>query len=201
MRALFMSDPLYLSLWFPHFETIEILPRAVTVMKLFPFSNTKPGITYLSLQPVSWGEATVLEERFNPGIPPEQAAGIANDLLHDDYAYVFEGFWDLWTPMQMGETWSLQPNQVKFLVHGRGFERADAEVGDIEIDFGLDTPFLHEEMRLAPEDENKLKINVQKLVQFTTALEKNSGASGRLLRSESEENLAQKLISRLQKVH
>lgn len=200
MRALFMSDPLYLSLWFPHFETIEILPRAVTVMKLFPFSNTKPGITYLSLQPVSWGEATVLEERFNPGIPPEQAAGIANDLLHDDYAYVFEGFWDLWTPMQMGETWSLQPNQVKFLVHGREFERADAEVGDIEIDFGLDTPFLHEEMRLAPEDENKLKINVQKLVQFTTALEKNSGASGRLLRSESEENLAQKLISRLQKV-
>ena len=195
-----MSDPLYLSLWFPHFETIEMLPRAVSVMKQFPFSTQRPGITYLALQPVSWGEATILEQRFNPGIPPEEAAGIADDLLHDDYAYVFEAFWDLWTPAEAGGTWLLQPNQVKFLVHGREFERADAEVGDIEIDFGLDTPFLHEELQLAADDENKLKINVHKLVEFTVALEKHSGASGRLLRSESEENLAQKLVSRLQRV-
>ncbi len=195
-----MADPLYLSLWFPQFETPEMLPRAVTVMKQFPFSAERPGITYLALHPVAWGEATVFEERFNPGIPPEQAAGIADDLLHDDYAYLFEASWDLWTPDASGANWSLRPNQVKFLVHGREFERADPEVGDIEIDFGLDTPFLQEELRLAPEDENKLKLNVQKLVQFTNALEKQSGATGRLLRSESDQNLAQKLVARLQKV-
>jgi hypothetical protein len=195
-----MADPLYLSLWFPHFETIEMLPRAVTVMRQFPFSTSRPGITYVALHPVSWGEATVLEQRFNPGVSPEEAAGIANDILHSDYAYVFEAFWDLWSPGEAGEPWSLKPNQVKFLVHGRDFERADAEVGDIEIDFGLDTPFLHEELQLEPDDENRLKINVQKLVELTTALEKLSGASGRLLRSESEENLAQKLVSRLQRV-
>jgi len=45
-----------------------------------------------------------------------------------------------------------------------------------------------------------VRANVQKLVEFTSAVEKNSGASGRLLWSESEENLAQKLINRLQKV-
>jgi hypothetical protein len=195
-----MADPLYLSLWFPHFETIEILPRAVSVMKRFPFSTQRPGITYLALHPVSWGEATVLEQRFNPGIPPEEAAGIANDLLHEDFAYVFEAFWDLWTPGKPGEAWSLQHNQVKFLAHGREFERSDPEVGDIEIDFGLDTPFLHEEMQLSTVDKGRLQENVRKLVAFTTALEKHSGASGRLLRSESEENLAQKLVSRLQKV-
>jgi hypothetical protein len=195
-----MADPLYLSLWFPHFETIEILPRAVTVMKQFPFSKQRPGITYLALYPVSWGEATVLEQRFNPGIPPEEAAGMANDLLHEDFAYVFEAFWDLWTPGDSGEAWSLQPNQVKFLVYGREFDRSDPEVGDIEIDFGLDTPFLHEEIRLSAIDKARLQENVQKLVSLTSALEKYSGASGRLLRSESEENLAQKLVSRLQKV-
>ena len=124
----------------------------------------------------------------------------ADDLLHDDYAYIFEAFWDLWTPGEAGQSWSLQPSQVKFLVHGREFERADAEAGDIEIDFGMDTPFLHEELQLAPDDENKLKVNVQKLVQFTVALEKQSGASGRLLRSESGESLAQKLVARLQRV-
>jgi hypothetical protein len=44
-------------------------------------------------------------------------------------------------------------------------------------------------------------MNVQKLVNFTTAVEKNTGISGRVLWSESEENLAQKLIARLQKTH
>jgi hypothetical protein len=195
-----MPDPLYLSLWFPSFETAEILPRAVSVMKQFPFSTQRPGVTYVALHPVSWGEATVLEQRFNPGIAPEEAAGIASELLHEDYAYIFEANWDLWSPEHDTGQWLLRPSQVKFLVHGKEFERSDAEVGDVEIDFGLDTPFLYEELELAPIDEARLRENVQKLVEFTAAAEKKSGASGRLLWSESEENLAQKLISRLQKV-
>jgi hypothetical protein len=194
-----MADPLYLSLWFPEFETIEILPRAVSVMKQFPFSAERPGVTYLALHPVSWGEATVLERRFDPGISPEQAAGIAADLLHEDYAYMFEAYWDLWSPQNARE-WRLQPSQVKFLIHGKDFERADPEVGDIEIDFGIDTPFLYEELELAGVEESHLKENVHKLVTFSAAAERASAASGRLLWSESEENLAQKLISRLQKV-
>lgn len=195
-----MPDPLYLSLWFPHFETIEILPRAVSIMRQFPYSSTRPGITYIALQPVNWGEATVLEQRFNPGISPEEAAGIANDLLHDDYAYVFDAYWDLWAPEDSKQRWAQKPSQVKFLVHGKEFERVEPEVGDIEIDFGLDTPFLYEEVELHFQDESRLKENVEKLVAFTAAAEKNSGASSRLLWSESEENLAQKLIARLQKV-
>ena len=55
-------------------------------------------------------------------------------------------------------------------------------------------------MKLTSEAENKIRDNVQKLIDFTNKVEKNSGASARLLWSESEENLAQKLISRLQKV-
>jgi hypothetical protein len=197
-----MPDALFLSLWFPHFETIEILPRAVSVMKQFPFSQIRPGVTYVALHPVSWSEATVLEKRFDPGITPEEAAGIASDLLHEDYAYVFEAFWDLWSPSpQAGaHEWSLKPSLVRFLVHGKEFERADPEVGDIEVDFGLDAPFQYEDFELAQDDENRLKENVQKLVIFTSNAEKNSQATGRLLWSESEENLAQKLISRLQKV-
>jgi hypothetical protein len=195
-----MPDPLYLSLWYPHFETIEILPRAVSVMTQFPFSAERPGITYLALHPVSWGEATVLERRFDPGIPPEEAAGIAADLLHEDYAYVFEACWDLWSPENLRREWLKQPSRVKFLVHGKEFERTDPEVGDIEIDFGMDTPFLYAEVALAGAEESHLKENVHKLVTFSAAAEKASGASGRLLWSESEENLAQKLISRLQKV-
>jgi len=48
--------------------------------------------------------------------------------------------------------------------------------------------------------EQRIKSNVQKLVAFTNAVETNCGISGRVLWSESEDNLAQKLIERLQKV-
>ena len=84
-----MADSLYLSLWFPNFETEDMLTRLSSVMRQFPFSTQRSGVTYLALHPVSWNEATVLEQRFKPGIPPEQAVQIASDLLHEDYAYLF----------------------------------------------------------------------------------------------------------------
>jgi len=196
-----MADSLYLSLWFPNFETEDMPTRLLSVMRQFPFSAQRSGVTYLALHPVSWNEATVLEQRFKPGIPPEQAVQIASDLLHEDYAYLFESFWDLWIFTEDGQRWRLQPSQVRFLVHGLEFDDGTFEQeGHIQIDFGLDTPFLQEEVRLTSETEERVRANVQKLVEFTTSVEKNSGASARLLWSESEENFAQKLITRLQKV-
>jgi Holliday junction resolvase len=70
----------------------------------------------------------------------------------------------------------------------------------VSVDFGLDSLFLQEEVKLTSETESKIRDNVRKLIEFTNKVEKNSGASARLLWSESEENLAQKLVSRLQKL-
>jgi hypothetical protein len=197
-----MADSLYLSLWFPDFGEPEILPRTVSVLRQFPFSPAQDGVTYVAVQPVSWNEPTILERRFRPGVPPEEAAGVAADLLHDDYAYVFEAYWDLWSPPDRGDQWALQPTLVQFIAQGTEFEdAAAADTGHIQIDFGLDTSFLHEELSLTPEAEQGLRNNVYKLVEFTAKVEKNAGATGRLLWSESEENLARKLIARLQKVN
>jgi len=196
-----MADPLYLSLWFPNLELDELLPRALAVMQQFPFSAQQPGLSYVSLHPVSWNEATVLEQRFNPGITPEQAVLVASDLLNEDYAYLFEAAWDLWVPTDDGQQWTLQPSPVKFIAHGPEFdEGVYQQEGHVLIDFGLDSPFLQEEVQLTAEAESRIRSNVRKLIEFTGKVEKNSGASARLLWSESEENLAQKLIARLQKV-
>ena len=59
---------------------------------------------------------------------------------------------------------------------------------------------MDEVIALTPTVEEKVRANVQKLVEFVTQVEKTSGATARLLWSESGENLAQKLIARLQKV-
>ena len=197
-----MADSLYLSLWFLSFEEPEILPRAVSVLRQFPFSARRPGVTYVAVHPVSWNEPTILEQRFQRGITPEQAAGVAVELLHEDYAYVFEAYWDLWSPSEVSAVWVETPMLVRFIAQGAQFEDgAAAETGHIQVDFGLDVPFLHEELSLTSEAEEHVRNNVHKLVQFTALVEKNADATGRLLWSESEENLAQKLIARLQKVN
>jgi hypothetical protein len=195
-----MPDPLYLSLWFSTFEADDMLPRALAVMRQFPFSALQPGITYLALHPVSWNEPTILEQRFRPGIPVEEAVVIASDLLHEDYAYMFEAFWDLWIVGENDE-WTLQASQVKFLVHGSEFDDGVYErEGHIEVDLGLDSPFLQEDVPLTIEAAARVRANVQKLVEFTSKIEKSSGANARLLWSESDQNFAQKLIARLQRV-
>ena len=174
-----MADPLYLSIWFPNLQLDDALPRALAVLRQFPFSAQYPGVGYIAIQPVSWSEPSILEQRYN----------------------LFEASWDLWFASEGGQESAQRPVRVKFIVHGPQFDEGVYEQeGHIKIELGLDSPFLQEEVEMTPEAEGRVKSNVKKLVDFTSNLEKNSGANARLLWSESEENFAQKLISRLQKV-
>jgi hypothetical protein len=197
-----MPDNLYLNLWFSDSELVETFAHAAAVMQQLPFSAQLPGISGVAVHPISWSEATILEDNFRPGISPEEAVTIAAGLLHEDYGYVFEAYWDLWSPLTPQGEWTLRPSPVRFIVRGDEFEDAEADVqGQLQVDFGLDAPFLYEELQLSGELESKVRSNVQKLVDFTALVEKNSGAKTRLLWSESEENLAQKLVNRLQRVN
>jgi len=178
-----------------------MLPHMFAVLHRFPFSEQRPGVTYAAVQPVSWNEATVLERRFSPGISPEEAVVVAADLIHDDYAYVFDAYWDLWSPDESGREWRLIPSLVKFIVQGEEFDDGIyQESGHIEIDFGLDSLFVQETVELTEETQGKIRDNVAKLVEFTRKAEMNTRATSRRLWSESEESLPQKLIARLQKV-
>jgi hypothetical protein len=196
-----MSDSFYLSLWFTDFSGPAILPHVFAVLQQFPFSAQRPGVTYLAVQPVSWNEASILERRFSPGIDPQEALVVAADLIHDDYAYILDAYWDLWVPDETGQHWLVTPSLVKFIVQGEEFDDAiHQETGHIEIDFGLDSLFVQENVKLTEETQAKIRDNLSKLVEFTKKVEINTRATSRRLWSESEESLPQKLISRLQKV-
>lgn len=196
-----MADPLYLSLWYQNFDVEEMLPRMLSVLRQFPFSAQAPGVSYVALHPVSWSEATVLERRFSPPASPEAAVLVASEQLHQDYAYVFEGAWNIGAQAEDGK-WRQKASPVKFIARALDFdEGAWEQEGHIQIDFGLDSSFLQEGANLDREGEERVRANVQQLVDFTNAIEQKSGASGRLLWSESEDNFAQKLIARLQKVN
>ena len=200
-----MADRLYLSIWFPSFSGQEMLLRLLAVLKQFPFSTQRGGIGYMAVRSISWDEPIIFEQTFDYRAEPERAVALAAELLHQDNAYEFDVLWDLWVPVQEGDldqTWELRPEKVKFTVFGTEFEEATyQENGHIQVDFGLDAPFLYEEADFTSILEERIKANVQKLVTFTSAVEQNAGISGRVLWSESEDNLAQKLIERLQRVH
>ncbi len=199
-----MADRLNLSIWFPSFREPEMMPRLLSVLRLFPYSSQRPGIGYLGIHSISWNEPLLFEQTFDSRVEPDSALTLASEFLHEDNAYELEVLWDLWVPIKEGELdpkWEQHPQTVRFTAFGTSFEDATYEQnGHIQIDFGLDDPFLYEEEEFTPPVEQRIKSNVQKLVTFTNAIETNCGISGRALWSESDDNLAQKLIERLQRV-
>ena len=183
------------------------MPRLLSVLKQFPASKTLPGAGYISVRPIDWNEATVFEQRFDFRADPAEAVETLGGYLHDDYAYEVEMAWDIWSPAEdeedpSAQSWELQVKPVIFIAHGKTFAAGTHQQdGHIQVDFGLDTPFLFEDLAYTPETERRVKSNVQSLIEFTQRVEKNCGISGRVLWSESEENLAQKLIAKLQRVN
>jgi len=203
-----MADSLYLSLWFPRFAPDDMLARTRCVLEQFPASSQRPGVTEVEAHGIAWNDAVVFDDRFSPGLPPGTAVDLLREFAQADHGFVFEMWWDLWAPR--GDVadddpeeahWIDRPVAVTFVVNGTDFhEGAHQEEGHIKVDFGLDTPFLYEEEAHTPDLEARVRVNVAKLVAFPLAVEKNCGVASRLLWSESDENLAQKLIARLQRV-
>jgi hypothetical protein len=199
-----MADRLYLSLWFPNFRLPALAPAMVSVLKQFT-GRVHAAAAY----PISWNETPfyqrIYEEDEVQESAPERAVAGATQILHDDFAYEFELKWDLWVPETVGEldpTWKQEPVIVRVVGFGPHFdEGAYEQNGQVRVDLGLDTPFLLDEIELDQLGAEHVKRNVQKLVEVTNAIQENCGISSRLLWSESGENLAHKLIARLQRVN
>ena len=184
-------------------------PAIVSVIRQFAENSAAPRVHAAATYPISWNEPPVYqriyEEEEVPQSAPEKAVAEATELLHDDFAYEFEFKWDLWVAETVGgldPTWKQEPIMVHVVGFGPHFdEGAYEQNGQVRVDFGLDKPFLLEEIELDELAEEYVKRNVQKLVAVTNAIQENCSISSRLLWSDSGENLAQKLIARLQRVN
>lgn len=204
-----MADQLYLSLWYPNFRLTSLGPALLGVMRQFSIVSGSRMIKAAAAYPISWNEAPAYQRIYDEdeveAAAPEQAVPEALGLLHDDFAYEFELAWELWAPEQAGDLdpiWRKEPRVVRIIAYGPEFDDGAYEQnGQIRVDFGVDTPFLFEEVDLDPEAAAHVKENVQMLVDFTNGVQQHCGISTRLLWSESGESLAQKLIARLQQVN
>jgi hypothetical protein len=203
-----MADPLYYSLWFPSFRFVMLPEKLTQVMLQLP----QPLVTAASAYPLDWSQAATFQRIYSTpdsyptdAVPPEQAVAEATELLHEDAAYEFEIPWKLWYPDTDGlldPIWREELRLIRIVGFGPLFDEGTYEQnGHIRIELGPDTPFLWEDVNLDDVGQQHVKQNVERLVDFTTAIEKNCGIEIRLLWTESDENLAQKLIARLQKLN
>lgn len=205
-----MADQLYLSLWYPNFR-MEALPAALEkVMEQFAAAGGSGKVSAATVYPISWNEAPVWQRVYQGEMDDEAAnpaavIAAAMENAHEDYAWEFELIWDLWVPEHaagLDTMWRHEPRVVRVVAFGPEFdERAYEMNGHIRVDIGPDTPFLYEDMNLDEEAVQRVKQNVQQLVEFTNGVQKNGGISTRLLWSESGESLAKRLIERLQQVN
>lgn len=208
-----MADQLYLSLWFPNFRLAALPGKLNSVLQQFVRVGGNARVSAAAAVPLSWSESPVFQRIFvndtraeeSHDALPQHAIAEATEQLHEDTAYEIESHWQLWQPQEaaggLDATWSLQPATVRFAGFGPEFDNATFEQnGHIRVDFGLDTPWVQDESELDEAGKRFLQQNVEKLLAFTLSIEKHCGVSSRLLWTESGEPLAEKLLSRLQRL-
>ena len=204
-----MADQLYLSLWFPNFRLVALPAAVAAVLGQAISAAGATGVTAAAAYPISWHETPVYQRIYDEEeveeSTPERAVAQAMEMLHDDFAYEFEARWELWTPEAgdgLDALWKLQPNTLRVVGFGPDFDEGSYEQnGHVRVDFGTDTPFLQDDISMDQEVAGFVARNVAKLVEFTNAVQANVPISSRLLWSESGESLAEKLISRLQRLN
>lgn len=200
-----MADTLYLSLWYPNLRLAGLAEKLTAVLGTFAKYGGEARVYSATVWPVSWSESPAFQRVYGlgeRGVEPKQAVEDALELLHDDYAYEFQIGWNLWeyeaAAAGLDARWAREPRLVRVTGYGPLFdEGAYEQDGHIRIDFGSDAPFLDEDLDLDATTAKHVEENVRQLVELTTALEKESGATARLLWSELGESLAQRLAARL----
>jgi hypothetical protein len=214
-----MADTLYLSLWYPNLRLAAMGDKLTSVLGAFAKHGGEARVYSATVWPVNWSESPVFQKIFGHaerGLEPRQAVEDALELLHEDYAYEFQIGWSLWEPEiapaqlrpaqddsaaeeDVPQTrWARESRLVRVTGYGPLFdEGAYEQDGHIRIDFGSDAAFLDEEIELDATTARHVEENVRQLVELTNAVEKESGATARLLWSELGESLAQRLAARL----
>jgi hypothetical protein len=200
-----MADTLYLSLWYPNLRLAALADKLTTVLGTFAKHGGESRVYSATVWPVSWSESPAFQRVYGHGergVDPKQAVEDALELLHDDYAYEFQIGWSLWEvePGQVGldNRWARELRLVRVTGYGPLFDDGAYEQdGHVRIDFGSDAPFLDEDIELDTTAARHVEENVRQLIELTTAVEKESGATARVLWSELGESLAQRLAARL----
>jgi len=178
-----MPDLLYLSLWTRDLRVENMLDRFERLLRVFPFSRLRPGISSLRVQAIAETEPPLFEQAFVGEPEIGQLIATAEEFRHPDCAFVVEGWWELW---QWKQEWRLLPSRVALFCFGPEF---DNELGDhLRIELGAEKQFLPQ--LSLPQAELIARSNLRSVVRLAEDVGKALPVVQRQLWSESGENFA-----------
>ncbi len=156
------------------------------LLRVFPFSRLRPGISALHVHAIDYFEAPLIENSFNEATDVETALELAKDFENPDSAYALDCWWDLF---QFQQEWKLAPACVTLHCFGPRFENDNRD--HLRIEFGPEEQFLPRPGlsggTLAIESNLKSVLRLAHDIQEALPVER------RQLWSESGENFAERL--------
>ena len=219
-----MSDTLYLSLWYPNLRLEGLGDKLTAVLGAFAAHGGEARVYAATVWPVNWSESPVFSG-FTAGWAAGGSWARSRGwpwkrrwsccTMTTPMSSRSDGACGRWkaepqvlrlrcAPLRMTDLlgldarWVREPRLVRVTGYGPLFDEAAYEAdGHIRVEFGPDAPFLEEGIELDPVAARHVEENVRQLVELTAALEKESGATARLLWSELGESLAARLAARL----
>jgi hypothetical protein len=217
-----VANRAYVSIWSKGFTEATMLGQLEQLLKTFPFSAERPGVTSLVIHPVNPTETPLVECALRSQ-PLEVAAlfEIAREHLHADSAYEVQTHWDLWVYDAGLARWQLRPQRLEITCLGEEYDGGTcAEAGHFQADIGFEHLFTGHAGLLAaraasvraprhlaeaeflavmarPENlreyHQKTCENIQKLMDWMQAVEKVVPLERYRLWSEGEENFEARL--------
>ena len=161
-----MPDQLCLSLWLRDFDEQTMLERFQDLLRLFPFSALRPGITALRIYALEFTEPALAEQTFAGDVDVDTVIELAAEFPEPDCAYLVEGWWDLWRLDAQSE-WKLSPSPVTLTCFAPQFEN---DLGDhVRLELGAEERFLP--MPGVPLSGRKAHSNLQSIVRLARDLE------------------------------
>ncbi len=184
-----MPDQLVLSYWLRGHDEGAVLRHFEKLLRIFPFSTARPGISSLRIYALEEAEPPLVETPFDPEADVETVIRTAEEFRNADCGYLAGGHWDLW---QLQGNWELLPSPVLLSCYGPLFQNG---LGDhLRVELGDDSHFLpkNEGMSAA-----KIRSNIQGLLRLARELDQVLPVEKRSLWAESGENFAAKLETEL----
>jgi hypothetical protein len=216
-----VANRAYASFWTRDYSEDLMLDRFERWLETVPLSAQRPGFASLVVRAVEPSEAPLLEHDFRAGqADAATVVALAREHRNADCSYEVEAYWDLWQPILETGQWRRAPQRLLLICHGADYDGGvAAESGHFLADLGLEHLFtghagllgargphatpasLVEAEFLARmtrenhlrEYHEKIRQNIQQLLDWVRAVENALPVERTLLWSEGEENLEARL--------
>ncbi len=187
-----MPDRLYLTYTLSTHAAFSMAEHFATLVLQFPVSRLARAESALRVFPISFDQAPIFETPFLAPIDEDRLRSLVREYAQADHAFEFETFWDLW--QHDGSDWHVAPARIRITGYGPEFE--GIEPGEhLSIEFGLETQFLPDLADAA--SLRTAQSNIRSLLHLVSQIDTALPVHKRRLWSESGENFAEKLESKL----